>query len=343
MSRSERRAMVMRDHPALSLSCQCRLLSIGRSSIYYAPRGESAETLALMRRIDELFLKYPFYGARQMVRHLRREGMRIGRRRAGRLMRLMGLQAVYRAPRTSEAHPEHRVYPYLSRAWRSSGRTMWCANITYIPVRRGFLYLGACAVEVLMLIRRLARGAGEVGFWPECGHLARPTLGWKSQRKAGTEEIRVSYAVDGHCALEQVRGRPAPASARGHRPHPLDVQRQAHEVPLGRTFAKPRRLNRRNRTSLIHPFGASESHLRCAYRALPAGLASFSPMRCVAGSRAGSTATWDLPSRPSATCASMPRSSSSNQIRLVAVARIGHTTAGSTPNVSLISSSIPTS
>ena len=66
--------MVERDHPALSLCRQCRLLSIGRSSLYYEPKGESAETLALMRRIDELFLKYPFYGARQMVRHLRREG-----------------------------------------------------------------------------------------------------------------------------------------------------------------------------------------------------------------------------------------------------------------------------
>ena len=144
MSRSERRAMVMRDHPALSLSCQCRLLSIGRSSLYYTPRGESAETLALMRRIDELFLKYPFYGARQMVRHLRREGMRIGRRRAGRLMRLMGLQAVYRAPRTSEAHPEHRVYPYLLKGLAiERANHVWCADITYIPVRRGFLYLVA--------------------------------------------------------------------------------------------------------------------------------------------------------------------------------------------------------
>ena len=94
--------MVERDHPALSLSRQCRLLSIGRSSLYYAAKGESAETLALMRRIDELFLKYPFYGARQMVRHLRREGVCIGRGRAGRLMRLMGLQAIYRAPRTSD-------------------------------------------------------------------------------------------------------------------------------------------------------------------------------------------------------------------------------------------------
>ena len=84
--------MVVRDHPALSLSRQCRLLSLGRSSLYYRPKGESAEMLALMRRIDELFLKHPFYGARQMVRHLRCEGVRIGRRRAGRLMRLMGLQ-----------------------------------------------------------------------------------------------------------------------------------------------------------------------------------------------------------------------------------------------------------
>ena len=107
--------MVVRGHPALSLSRQCRLLSIGRSSLYYQPKGERSETLALMRRIDELFLKYPFYGARQMVRHLRREGVRIGRRRAARLMRLLGLQAVYRAPRTSAPHPEHRVYPYLLR------------------------------------------------------------------------------------------------------------------------------------------------------------------------------------------------------------------------------------
>ena len=122
--------MVERDHPALSLSRQCRLLSIGRSSLYYAAKGESAETLALMRRIDELFLKYPFYGARQMVRHLRREGVCIGRGRAGRLMRLMGLQAVYRAPRTSDPHPEHRVYPYLLRGLAiERPNQVWCADI----------------------------------------------------------------------------------------------------------------------------------------------------------------------------------------------------------------------
>ena len=136
--------MMVRDHPALSLSRQCRLLSLGRSSLYYEPKGESAETLLLMRRIDELFLKYPFYGARRMALHLRREGVRIGRRRAARLMRLMGLQAIYRAPRTSAPHPEHRIYPYLLRGLAiERPNHVWCADITYIPVNRGFLYLVA--------------------------------------------------------------------------------------------------------------------------------------------------------------------------------------------------------
>ena len=155
MSRAERRALVVRGHPALSLSRQCRLLSIGRSSLYYEPKGESAE--ALMRRIDELFLKYPFYGSRQMVRHLRREGVRIGRRRAARLMRLLGLQAVYRAPRTSAPHPEHRVYPYLLRGLGiERANHVWCADITYIPVRRGFLYLVAIWASRHVLAWRLS-------------------------------------------------------------------------------------------------------------------------------------------------------------------------------------------
>ena len=134
--------MIVRDHPALSLSRQWRLLSLGRSSLYYEPKGESAETLVLMRRIDELFLKYPFYGARRMVLHLRREGVRIGRRRVGRLMRLMGLEAIYRAPRTSAPHPERRIYPYLLQGLAiERPNHVWCADITYIPVNCGFLYL----------------------------------------------------------------------------------------------------------------------------------------------------------------------------------------------------------
>ncbi len=113
-------------------------------SFYYTAKGESAENLALMRRIDALFLKYPFYGSRQMVRHLRREGIRIGRHRVRRLMRLMGLEAIYQAPRTSAPHPEHRIYPYLlGNLEVKRPNQVWCADITYIPVQRGFLYLVA--------------------------------------------------------------------------------------------------------------------------------------------------------------------------------------------------------
>jgi putative transposase len=144
MSRGERKTMIARDHPGLSLSRQCHLLSISRSSFYYPPKGESPENLALMRCIDERFLKYPFYGSRQMVRQLWRDGIRVGRHRVRRLMRLMGLAAIYQAPRTSDPHPAHRVYPYLLRGMViDRPNQVWCADITYIPVQRGFLYLVA--------------------------------------------------------------------------------------------------------------------------------------------------------------------------------------------------------
>ena len=144
MSRVERKATIRRDHPDLSLSHQCDLLSISRSSYYYAPKGESPENLVLMRIIDDLFLKYPFYGSRQMARHLRREGHRVGRHRVRRLMRLMGLEAIYQAPRTSVPHPAQRIYPYLLGGMViERPNQVWCADITYIPVQRGFLYLVA--------------------------------------------------------------------------------------------------------------------------------------------------------------------------------------------------------
>ena len=127
-----------------SLSRQCELLGVSRSSQYYEPRGESAANLALMRRMDELHLEYPFYGSRQMARHLRRGGVVAGRHRVRRLMRLMGMEAVYRKPRTSAANPEHRVYPYLLRDLAiDRPDRVWCADITYIPVSQGFFYLVA--------------------------------------------------------------------------------------------------------------------------------------------------------------------------------------------------------
>jgi putative transposase len=142
MSRERRQAGIEKDHPRLSVRRQCRLLSLTRSTVYYTPAGESAENLALMRLIDEQFLETPWYGSRQMARWLRRQGREVGRHRVRRLMRKMGLVPIYQAPRTSQPHPEHRIYPYLLRELTiERPNHVWCADITYIPMRRGFLYL----------------------------------------------------------------------------------------------------------------------------------------------------------------------------------------------------------
>lgn len=144
MSHSRRKEMVETDHPRLSISNQCNLLRISRSSFYYEVSGESPFNLKLMRLIDEQFLEDPSYGARQMARHLRRLGYCVGRKRVGRLMQKMGLMAIYQRPRTSKPHPEHKVYPYLLKGLDiSRPNQVWCADVTYIPMRRGFLYLVA--------------------------------------------------------------------------------------------------------------------------------------------------------------------------------------------------------
>ncbi len=136
--------MIEPAHPRLSIVRQCRLVSISRSAYYGPVRGESSLNLGLMRLIDEQFLETPWYGSRQMARHLRRQGYVVGRKRVRRLMAKMGLAAVYQRPRTSVPHPEHRVWPYLLRNMViDRPDQVWCADITYIPMRRGFLYLVA--------------------------------------------------------------------------------------------------------------------------------------------------------------------------------------------------------
>jgi putative transposase len=128
----------------LSLIKQCTLLSISRSNLYYKPKGENLLNLKLMRLIDEQFLKTPCYGSRQMARHLNREGYCVGRHRVRRLMRLMGIEAIYQAPRTSDSHPAHKIYPYALRGLSiTRPNHVWCTDITYIPMGRGFLYLVA--------------------------------------------------------------------------------------------------------------------------------------------------------------------------------------------------------
>jgi putative transposase len=144
MNRPERLALVNHDDPALPVVAQCRLLKVARSTLYYQPVAVSADDLAVMRRMDELYLAHPFYGSRRMAAVLRREGWAVNRKRVRRLMRLMGLWAIYQKPNTSRQHPEHKVYPYLLRDLTiDRPNQVWCADITYIPMAKGFVYLVA--------------------------------------------------------------------------------------------------------------------------------------------------------------------------------------------------------
>src|SRR4051812_49657503 len=144
MSIERRRQMIDPEHPQLSVVRQCELVSIRRSGFYYRPAGETPLNLELMRLIDRQFLETPWYGSRQMARHLRREGYTVGRKRVRRLMAKMGLEPVYQRPRTTVPHPDHQIYPYLLREMViNRPNQVWCSDITYIPMRRGFLYLVA--------------------------------------------------------------------------------------------------------------------------------------------------------------------------------------------------------
>ncbi|MCP3462001.1 MULTISPECIES: IS3 family transposase [unclassified Bradyrhizobium] len=140
---AERKAMIDRDHD-LSVVRQAKVLNLARSTVYYEPRPVSAEDLVLMRRLDELHLDYPFAGARMLRSLLQREGMQIGRRHVATLMKRMGIEAIYRRPNTSKPAPGHKIYPYLLRGLKiERPNQVWAMDISYIPMRRGFVYLAA--------------------------------------------------------------------------------------------------------------------------------------------------------------------------------------------------------
>ena len=135
--------MVSKDHK-LSVRRQCVLLTLARSTLYYQPKGESAENLRFMEIIDKQFLETPWYGSRQMARYMKRNNHTCGRHRVRRLMRLMRWVPIYQEPNTSKKHPQHKIWPYLLRnVVINRSNQVWCADITYIPMQRGFLYLVA--------------------------------------------------------------------------------------------------------------------------------------------------------------------------------------------------------
>jgi putative transposase len=135
--------MIDRDH-GLSIAKQAKVLGISRGSVYYVPRPVSPADLAVMRRMDELHLDFPFAGSRMLRDLLRQEGIEIGRRHVATLMRRMRIEAIYRKPNTSKPAPGHKIYPYLLRGVRvERPNQVWCMDITYVPMARGFVYLTA--------------------------------------------------------------------------------------------------------------------------------------------------------------------------------------------------------
>ena len=144
MSIERRREGIDRRHPSLSIKQQCNLLDISRSGLYYRPKGISKEDLAYMKLIDRQYLATPFYGTRKIAAYLKSQGHLVNRKRVRRLMRLMGLKAIYRRPRMSKPAPGHKIYPYLLGGMAvTRPNQVWAADITYIPMARGFLYLVA--------------------------------------------------------------------------------------------------------------------------------------------------------------------------------------------------------
>ena len=144
MMREQRKAMIDRNHQHLSLVRQCTLLGVSRASVYYRPAPTREEDLELMALMDRQYLKTPFYGSRKMKAWLLKEGYLVSRSKVRRLMRLMGLEAIYRRPNTSKPAPGHRVYPYLLKGVDVNRvDQVWAADITYIPMAQGFLYLVA--------------------------------------------------------------------------------------------------------------------------------------------------------------------------------------------------------
>lgn len=144
MGIEEKRRLIEREYTGLSIRRQCELVGLTRSNWYYKPAEVSDETLWLMRRVDELFTEYPFYGSRRIREALRREGFGVGREWVQGCMRQMGLRAIYPKGNMSKRHPGHKIYPYLlSSIEIIRPNQVWASDITCLRLRRGFVYLVA--------------------------------------------------------------------------------------------------------------------------------------------------------------------------------------------------------
>jgi len=140
----DKRMLIQANHAQISMTRQCELIGLPRSSYYYKPAGESEYNLVLMRIIDEQYLRTPFFGSRKMTDWLRLNGHAVNRKRVQRLMQIMGLEGIVPGPHTSKPHPEHKIYPYLLRGMvLNHSNLVWSTDITFVPMPVGFMYLVA--------------------------------------------------------------------------------------------------------------------------------------------------------------------------------------------------------
>jgi putative transposase len=265
-----RRQMIEPDHPRLSIARQCALVAISRSGFYHRPAGETPLNLALMRLIDAQFLETPWYGSRQMARHLRREGYVVGRKRVRRLMAKMGLAPIYQRPRTSIPHPEHRVFPYLLRdAVLDRPNQVWCADITDLPMRRGFLYLVAVmdwAARKVLAWR--VSNTLDVEFCLEAleealARFGRPAIVNSERQRATGSSAGASPGQPVHLAALHRRAAGGRGAHLDGRPRPLDGQR-VHRAAVAQSEVRvhlPARL--RDRLRAAGRLGPVDRLLQC--------------------------------------------------------------------------------
>ena len=245
MSRERRREMVDREHPALSTLRQCALMGISRSSVYYRPRAPSQKDLALMKQIDQQYLATPFYGSRRMKVWLDRQGHRVNRKRIQRLMRAMGLQAIYRRPRTSQPGLGHKVHPYLLGGMEfTRPNQVWAADITYVPMARGFLYLVAI-----------------MDWYSRCVEALEEALG-KGKPEVFNTDQGSQFTSEGFTGILARHGVKISMDGKGRYADNIFMERLWRTVKYEEVYLKARQLPRQSQQKAFHGVAESEAGIQ---------------------------------------------------------------------------------
>ncbi len=282
MSRSRRMAMVDRGHPRLSVVKQCRLLKLSRSAVYYRPKPTGSADLELMAGMDRQYLKTPYYGSRRMTAWLRTQGHRVNRKRVQRLMRAMGLEAIYRKPNTSKPAPGHRTYPYLLKGVTVDRvNQVWAADITYLPMSRGFLYLVAIMDwhSRYVLSWRLSNTLG-ADF---CIDALKEALG-KGQPEVFNTDQGSQFTSEAFSGLLLERGIKVSMDGKGRYLDNIFVERLWRSVKYEEVYLKAYRDGseaRRGIDAYLDFYNRERPHQSLGYRTPGQVFASGRPLRCL--------------------------------------------------------------